>query len=117
MPKCCEIKAGDLNRRVTFNELDTVDDGQGGFTQTYTERLKTWAKMKQVSAGEAFRRHRLESDEVWDFTIRYNAATKEIQYTDQIVYNGEEYNVRKINNLEQKNIWIVVTAEKGVPQG
>jgi len=117
--KCCEIKAGDLRHFITVNQLTTTDDGQGGggIPDYTTQRYQAWAKMKQLSSGEAFRRHRLESDQIWEFSIRYNATVADTIMSDQIVYRGVQYNIRKLHNLEMRDIWLVMAAESGVPQG
>ena len=117
--KCCDTKAGDLRHLIVVNELNTADDGQGGggIPDYDTERYQAWAKMKQLSAAEAFRRHRLESDQVWEFTIRYNPTTAPTAFTDQIVFRNVKYNVRKLHNVEMRDIWLIIAAESGVPQG
>jgi len=111
--KCCEIKIGSLRNLVTVErETLTVDDA-GGNSVTWEVVGQHYADIRLLSAYERFAQGRIESGATHKFTFRYFAG---LLPTDRLSFAGVLYNIRGIDNLEMRNRFLIVTAERGVTQ-
>jgi len=64
-------KIRDLRQRIKIQSLSRTGDGQGGFTETWTDYLTLWAAVKPVSAAERIWGQRVESNVSHVITIRW----------------------------------------------
>lgn len=110
---CQKICSGDLRHEVSVQGEIKTDDGAGGDTITWVEKFKIMCGMRQRTAGEKLMQQDLRSHAVVVFSCRYRA---DILTTDKLVFGSEDYNIHSIDNLEFKNKWLVMNAERNVPQ-
>ena len=111
--KCCQITSGMLNRKIELQALVKTTTATGGFTQSWVSVATLWAKIKNTSGSELLHADQLGVTSFSDFTIRYRSNINEIM---KIVYRGNDYQIRHIDNIEELDLWMVVKAEKGVSQ-
>jgi len=111
--KCCEYSAGMLRTPVQFQRLARVSDGAGGFTQTWQAiaGAPTRAQVKSMSGNERFASARVEATATHKVTIRHFAGLTE---ADAVVFDGKRANIRFINNVEQRDRWMVLDVQTGV---
>jgi len=113
MKKCCDITAGMLRTPVTFQRKTRTSDGAGGFTEAWAAitGAPTRAQVKAKSGSERWLSERTEASAQFTVTVRYFAGLLE---SDRIVSAGKAHNVRFINNVEQRNRWLVIDVTAGV---
>lgn len=111
--KCCDITPNKLNRKVELYRLDITPTSTGGFTESWVKVADLWAHIKNMSGTELVRADQLGATAYSDFTIRYRSN---INDTMKIVYRGNDYQIRHINNIEEADRWLVVKGERGVSQ-
>lgn len=111
--KCCDIKPSDFNRKAELFSLVKVLTPTGGFTQSWESVAVLWCKIKNTSGSELLHADQLGATSYSDFTIRYRANIDE---TMKLIYRGNDYQVRHINNIEEADLFMIVKAEKGVSQ-
>ena len=111
--KCCQITASDLNRKVELQELIKTPTATGGFTTSWLKVADVWAKIKNTSGSELLHADQLGATAFSDFTIRYRSNINEVM---RLVYRGDNYQVRHINNIEEADLWLIVKAERGFSQ-
>lgn len=107
------MNVGQLDRRVTVQEVSyTVD--------TFGQRLETWVKRKDAFAGkrDEFAMERTEAGQVVEvvrttWTFRYRDAVKA---TERILYEGELYYVLGIMELGRKEGLRVLTEKRNSPR-
>ena len=111
--KCCDMTAAMLRNRVTIQQEGArSSDGQGGYTQTWAALASDVpAYVVQRSARESGAAGRLEADATTEFTIRYRSDVNEAM---RILFRGVVYNIRGIENVEFRDRWMRITAERGV---
>ena len=113
MTKCCDIKAGDLRSYIEVQEQTLVPGGMGGQNLTWTSKFFAYAKIVMNSGSEKNAHDKLETQATHTFSMRYNAS---LLSTDKFIFEGVDYNIRSIDNVEMRNRWMVVSAERGVTQ-
>lgn len=101
--------------RKSFDIVEIVEtaDSQGGFTKTDTAFATVDGFIFPATGKEKEDSGRLITDQMFKFNFKpvpgFNTKMK-------IVYLGDDYQVRSIDNLVESDIWLVVMAEKGVAQ-
>jgi SPP1 family predicted phage head-tail adaptor len=111
--KCCDIHAGMLRRPVEFQRTGKQSDGAGGFFDAWgpIDGAPTRAKVVAASGSERFASGRVEAISRHRVTVRYAADLTE---RDAVVFGGKRYNIRFINNVEQRNRWMIIDVDGGV---
>ena len=109
MPSLCSKM---LKEPVDLQSLSLVADGYGGQDKTWTSEGTLWCMMKQTSGSEGAEAGRLEARTTVKFTTHYRS---DVSATNRLVYNGVNYNIRSVENIDFGDIWMDIVAESGTP--
>lgn len=94
------IRAGDLDRRVTFLRAASVDDGVASRPGAYEPIGTVWASRKDVSDAERLRSGMVLADLVSRFVIRASSFSRGILTSDRLRCDGREYDILAIKEVE-----------------
>lgn len=108
-------QVGNMDQRITIKRKVLTTDSFGGQTETLTDVLSAWADVDANSGREAQRFERLDAEASYLFTIRKQAG-KDVRDADIIVWNGVEYNIRFRAELGGRQMYLQMTADRGVAQ-
>lgn len=108
--KCCDLTAGKLRHQITIEREQSVSDGGGGSTITWSTVATPRAFIKPMSGGERLQAMRLESTVTHRIFIRYR---DDLLTSDRINFNGRLMQIRALINLEERNRWIEIYADEG----
>ena len=111
--KCCDVYAGKLRSAITIERLTLTPDVAGGNAQLWLVNKSLKSFIKPMSGGEFLHSQRLEARLTHRVFIRYIA---DILNTDRVVFNGRNFQIRAIINIEERNKWIELHCEEGVAQ-
>ena len=112
MASVFDFCAGMFNQSVEQQRPDRQPDGAGGFTNDTWNTVRTLAcRVTTIRGGEPFRQQRLHSQATHMFAMAY---LSDIEETDRLVFKGDAYNIRLIENVEEANQYLVIHAERGV---
>lgn len=111
--KCCDIKAGDLRNQVSLQRKQNNSDGAGGSIITWLEYATPWCKITPKTGGEKLYLGRLDAQGLSSVTMRYRA---DIVASDKLVFKGQEFQIRSIINVEERNKYTELLIERGVTQ-
>jgi SPP1 family predicted phage head-tail adaptor len=111
--KCCDYTAGMLTTPVQFQRMSRVSDGAGGFSQAWLalSGAPTRGNVKSLSGSERFASARLEATATQRLTVRYFAGLTE---ADSVMIRGKRANIKFVNNVEEKDRWLVIDVQTGV---
>lgn len=103
-------RAGALNRLITIERSVDVQDATGQPIPTWQRLCRAWAAVDSSDAAERFQNAREVGHKWRVFTIRWR---DDIDFNQRIVYEGEYYNIRKINEIERRgrSKFLDITAE------
>ena len=87
------IRAGDLDRRITFQRRAVVDDGFASRPGEPAEIAKVWAKVTPISDGEKFGGGAVRATVDTRFLVRWSSATAAITEKDSIAYDGRVFGI------------------------
>ena len=107
------VTIGQLRQRVTVENPTRVPDGDGGFTDTWTELnpADIWASIVPATASVIERQvgNTIEAQISHVVTCRYH---DEISTLTRITFDSKYLFVRGIQNVESRNEWLVLACEE-----
>jgi len=102
-----------LRHKVSLEQKSQVSDGAGGFETSWESVASLWAGIDKLRSSERFAGGQVTADATHKFTLRYHSGIR----TDmRFNWNGRLFNIRVINDIDEKNRILEVIAEEGVAQ-
>lgn len=109
------MMVGDLDQRITFQAATLTSDGAGGSTETWADLSDTptvWAHVKPLTGREVVQEGGDAANANYRFTVRWRDDVSEIH---RIVWNGSYCNIRQVMRTSQRELYVAIIAERGVP--
>lgn len=76
------IDSGSLNKRITIQKVTRMDDLQGGYATTYTNRTKAWAQIRAITARATDQYEQMTPEILHRIIIRYRS---DVKVTDRVL--------------------------------
>jgi head-tail adaptor len=108
-----KTSVGKLDTRLQILREYQVDDGHNGKQSQFREVCQAWSHTFIGSGTENYKFGRVFAQDSYVFVIR-SRADIEIKPNDIAVYNGSRMNIRHINKIDERELYIAIEAEKGV---
>lgn len=102
---------GAMDQRIALQAETATPDGIGGVTKAWATFATIWAKVTPQRGQEAMQEGRMAASETVKFTIYSRADVTELT---RIVWGGVNYNVRNVQAGSNRDLTMVVVAERGV---
>jgi len=103
---------GKLNKRIKYNEQGTyTSTPTGGQTYTPGAEVETWCNAEPMNMSMSLRYGLNEATRNYLFTLRYYHGIK-IKQGDTLTFNDNEFKVRSIINIDEKNDYVKLTASE-----
>lgn len=101
--------AGDYNKLIVIYNVVEKTDTAGFKIHEKTEILKTYAKVK-TARGYTLIKNNTDFEKAYtNFTIRYPITN--ITRDMFIKYNGKDYTIEYLNNIDEENIELEIQAK------
>jgi len=107
-------RAGKLDQRITLQTFTEADDGIGGKTKAWANLASVpavWAKVSHKGGLEVLSEGRTNATSKTIFTIRNRTDLDERM---RVVWGSENYDVRNINRMGGRALYLDIEAERGV---
>jgi hypothetical protein len=107
------INSGDLRHKVILKKPGTVTKNDEGGIQygPYTEIIYTFAAIKEISQSRVTEQNSTALLNSKDFYIWWSAARDAVSKDWILSYKNEDYVIHEIENLEQLNQFLRITAK------
>ena len=116
-PKTPPYSAGDFRFPVEVQRPVDTPDGSGGATVAWPTHIAVvMCAVEDKAARETYKDSgtgRLEGERSTTFTTWYG---QDIVITDRLVFLGRLYNIRRVDNLHNRNKFLRIEADAGVEQ-
>jgi SPP1 family predicted phage head-tail adaptor len=89
------MRGGDMDRRITIQQVTLVDDGFG-HVEEWADLATVWAEVKQESGREFFAAGGIQSDRKVVFRLRWIDG---ITVVHRVIYSGREHNIHEVREL------------------
>lgn len=107
---------GELRSKIALQNRTLVDDGFGNEQAgPFETQAEVWAKFHYLRGGEEVFAGRLAGKQPAIITVRQNTATRALGTAWRILTkDGQAWNIRAINDPDDRRAWLEILAEKGV---
>ena len=106
-------RVGKLDNRIQILREYQVDDGHNGKQSQYREVCQAWAYTFIGSGKENYNFRRVFAENSYVFVIRSRSDVV-IKSDDIVVFNGERMNIRHVNRVDVRELYMTIEAEQGV---
>lgn len=109
---CDKYHAGMMTQPVSFERATTTDSGRGGYTESWggVAGASTFGHMKALSGSERWASGRTEAVAKFKLVVRFFDGLVE---SDSVVFKNRRHNIRFINNIEFKDLWLEIDLDGG----
>lgn len=102
-----QLPISELRHRITIQTLALTSDGQGGFTEAWTDVATVWAQVKPVNANERLFAQKLEPLVTHLITIRYRS---DITSTMRVSFDSRTFQIKAPYSPDERNAYLVFQA-------
>jgi len=116
--KCGKYSAYDLRSRIKIERKTQTADGQGGFTETWEEISRSWAKWMPLSGNETFQAMRVGSRVRVRAVVRFRGDQDGAPYysaADRVQYKGRTYGIESVAPVEDANRFLELMLTESAP--
>jgi SPP1 family predicted phage head-tail adaptor len=103
----CGFKPPAMDKRVVIQSRASASDGQGGYTETWTDTATVWASIKPAKGFERYQAMKLETPVTHEVVMRYRAG---ITTKNRLVYDERIFDLKEVLNLDEANAYLKMMA-------
>jgi SPP1 family predicted phage head-tail adaptor len=100
----------ELRHRITFQNLNRVSDGQGGYVETWSNFYECWAKINPKSGNERNSAQRIEDFYDHEITIRWPEVNLLAEM--QITFEGRVFQIKSLIKPDMRRWYCVIKCEE-----
>ena len=104
------INAGEYNKLITIYQVTEKEDDGGFVEKTEAVILRPWAKVKTTKGFTLISSNTDFEKAYTNFTIRFPKV--EITRDMLIRYNGKDYTIEYLNNVDEANVELEIQAKE-----
>ena len=105
------MSIGRMRFEIELQKPTNTRDAGGGITEVYTTLSNLYADIEQTRGNESLRQGQVKEKTTHIFTIRYR---RDIGTNYRIRYDSDNYNIKNIKNIDNRNRYLEVECELGV---
>lgn len=107
------MRAGTLNKRVTFQEPLHGTDASGGLVETWGNDLTVWGGFRPDRGNEDHDNGRLQASAGGLLRVRSSTESRAIGEDWRVLIDGEDYVIESIINPDQRNRELQMVVMRG----
>lgn len=96
-------------KSISIISASDTSDGQGGITQTWSVYATDNARIVPMNASETEYSGRQSTNQLIKFSLPYRSGVTESM---KVRFNNEDLPIRSIVNVEERDQWLEITAER-----
>ncbi len=111
------VDAGKLNRRITIQQRVQTKDADGGIVDAWSDFAENiWSNVIYLDSVErkATNAGGIKLEAKTRFIIRYLSG---ITNTMRVSFNSQHYNIRHINDFDDKHAYMIISCDLGGADG
>ena len=105
------MSIGKMRYEVQLQKPTNTRDTGGGLTETWSTLANLWADIKPLRGAETYRQGQVQEKTTHLITIRYR---RDIGTNYRILYDSDNYNIKYIKNLDNRDRFLELECELGV---
>lgn len=108
------MQIGSMRERILIQKRTVRTDAIGNRSSIWEDYAKRWAYANHISGREYWEAAQVQAEDNIYFLIRCDSSTKRMDTVNyRIVFRGETYNIRAIDNILYRDKTLKITVESG----
>jgi SPP1 family predicted phage head-tail adaptor len=107
--KCCESLAAKLRHRVTIQSASQLSDGQGGFTETWTDGGEVYASIEPAKGYEKVQAMQMQTHVTHKIVMRYRT---DVTTQSRLKFGTRIFWVKEVLNPKEENKTLEIKAQE-----
>lgn len=108
------MRAGALNKRVTFQREKRTDDGSGGSSREFVDDFTVCGEFKPERGRERLEAGRLEAASAGILNVRSSSTTRSVDESWRVLIDDMPHQIRGISDPDGRNRALEFVVERGV---
>lgn len=101
--------SGELNRRITLEQLTMSPDGSGGATSTWGALATVWAQVSPKAGSEKLHGDQLTPTITYGVTIRYR---KDVDASMRVLYEGRLLRINGVIDQGEMHRFLTLSCDE-----
>lgn len=106
-------KVADLRHRISFQELGSTADGQGGFTAAWTTYRESWADITPKSGIERRFSEKLEDVYDHEVVVRNTLDQQFPKAKDRILFGTRVFQIKSVIIKDELKFFLILKVAEG----
>jgi SPP1 family predicted phage head-tail adaptor len=109
--------ATEMRHRLTVQTLVEVDDGAGGFEETWIDEDDIWGAVYPMSAKRVDEYKSINVDATHMVKVRGTCAIGDTSYKQRFRFDGRDFDVLTVENAQERDVvkWVTCKENRGSP--
>lgn len=103
----CTYLPGTMKHRVTLQSISRVSDGQGGYTESWTDVADLWASIEPVKGYEKYQAMQVQTPVSHKMVIRYRSG---VTTKNRILYGSRVFDIKEVLNVNEDGRFLQIKA-------
>lgn len=108
MGKCC-TDVSKMRHRVIIQSVSQVSDGQGGFTETWTDGATVWCSILPLRGFEKFQAMQMETPVTHEIVMRYRS---DVTTFKRLKSGTRIFQITEALNVEERGWFLQIIARE-----
>ncbi len=100
-----------MRHKVTLQQKILTEDGAGGYSTAWEDVATLWAQITPLRGSETTSGGKISAPSSHRFRVRYSST---VQADMRLLFDGRTFNIRAIQNTDEKNHMLEVLVEEDV---
>jgi SPP1 family predicted phage head-tail adaptor len=105
------IRAGDLDQRITLQQITETRDSFGGVTETWTDVATVWAGISMLSGRESFAAQHVYAEATHRVIVRYRTG---VDAKMRVKWGSKYLNIISVDETVRRKGMLVLVCEEVV---
>lgn len=108
------LRAGDLNRRITIQQRSSTPDSYGQQSGAWTDVVTCWAGIEPLTGRELLAAQAVNTENTHQVKLRYRTG---ITAAMRVVYQGRLFNILSVIDPDTAHVALHLLCSEGLTQG
>jgi len=99
------MRIGDLRHRISLQELVSIPDGMGGFSEEWQDVATVWASVEPLRGQERYLAQQTLQEVTHKVTMRYREG---VSTRMRIFFGGRLFTIKAILDPEERHKWLEI---------
>lgn len=100
-----KITTGELRHRVTIQGTTAVQDSSASYSESWSDLVTTWARVRPMNGREYFAAHQEQSAVTHEIVMRFRRG---VNTAMRLKFDSRIFDIESVINYDERNEWMII---------